>query len=118
MSGTAQVAVTATLTSGTTSQKQYGPVTFTNTSANEQTVSVAVGTNTTITVPTTPSQATGVIIIPPTTNTNTLTLKGVAGDTGIAISPTAPTFIPFATAPPVSFVLNASSSTNILFWWV
>lgn len=118
MSGTAQVSVTATLTGGLTSQKQYGPVTFSNTAANEQTQNVAVGTNTTITIPTTPVQATGVIIIPPTSNTNILTLKGVAGDTGIAIAPAAPTFIPFATAVPASFVLNAASTTQVIFWWV
>lgn len=118
MAGTAAVTVTATLNSGTTTNKQYGPVTFQNVSANEQTTNVAVGTNTTITVPATPLQATGVVIIPPTNNANALTLKGVSGDTGIAISPVAPTFIPFATSPPASFVMNAASSTNILFWWV
>ena len=65
------------------------------------------------------AQAGGVWIIPPSTNTQTLTLKGVTGDTGIAISKVAPTFIAFYTTPPTSFVLTAGAQiTGVKLAWV
>lgn len=49
----------------------------------------------------------GVLIIPPSTNTAiALTLKGVAGDTGVPISKFAPTLLTFDATPPASIVLN------------
>jgi len=53
---------------------------------------ITVGTS--FTAVTVPSGASLCVIIPPTTNTNALTLKGVTGDTGIPISPSQPTVIP------------------------
>lgn len=50
-------------------------------------------------------------IVPPSTNTQAITLKGVGGDTGIAISKTDPTSIAFETAP-ANFVLNAGAAIN------
>lgn len=41
-----------------------------------------------------PVGAKGVIFIPPTDNAETLTLKGVTGDTGIPLDPASPAFIP------------------------
>lgn len=72
---------------------------------------LATGDNT-ITVP----SVTGVTvkaatIIPPSTNTQAITLKGVGGDTGIPISKTDPTSIAFETAP-ASFVLNVGGNIN------
>lgn len=68
--------------------------------------------NNTITVP----SATGITvkaatIIPPSDNVQTLTLKGVGGDTGISIHATDPTSIAFGTAP-ANFVLNAGGAIN------
>ena len=57
------------------------------------TVGLASGANT-ITVPT---GCTLVIIVPPTTNTETITLKGVTGDTGRQISKTKPTILAWET---------------------
>jgi hypothetical protein len=52
------------------------------------------------------SKAGGVLIVPPLMSTWVLTLKGVAGDTGIALAKLAPSFLAFGTTPPASFVLN------------
>lgn len=69
---------------------------------------LAPGANT-ITVPTGGSTVKGATIIPPSGNTNAITLKGVSGDTGVEISKTDPTSIGFETAP-ANFVLNAAST--------
>ena len=42
-----------------------------------------------------PTGATGVVITPASSGTGTLTLKGVAGDTGIPLSATQPTLLTF-----------------------
>lgn len=68
--------------------------------------------NNTITVP----LVTGVTvkaatIIPPSTNTQTITLKGIAGDTGISLSLTEPSSIAFGTVP-VSFVLTVGGNID------
>ena len=69
---------------------------------------LAPGDNT-ITVPTGGSTVKGATLIPPSGNANAITLKGVGGDTGIAISKVDPTSIGFETAP-ANFVLNAAST--------
>lgn len=69
---------------------------------------LAAGANT-ITLPTDDTTVTGATIVPPSDNTQTLTLKGVTGDTGVSISPTDPTSIAFSTVPPASFVLTAGA---------
>jgi hypothetical protein len=60
-----------------------------------------------ITLPTGGSTPKGATIIPPDDNVETLTLKGVTGDTGIALSKVDPTSISFDTSPPVSIGLTA-----------
>jgi hypothetical protein len=72
---------------------------------------LALGANT-ITVPAaTGITVKGATIIPPAGNTQSLTLKGVAGDTGVLISNTDPTSIAFETAP-ANFVLSAGGAIN------
>lgn len=64
------------------------------------------------------TNAGGVILIPPTSNIQTLTVKGVTGDAGIPISPNAPFVYTFtAGSPPTSFVLNAGGGLTILLAW-
>lgn len=53
------------------------------------TATFAVG----FTAVTPPATATAALIIPPSANTNAITLKGVTGDTGIPISKTQPTVL-------------------------
>jgi hypothetical protein len=74
---------------------------------------LASGANT-ITVPS--ASCVWVIIIPPSSNTQTLTLKGVTGDTGIALSKTGPFLLSLASVS--SFVLTAGGTiTGVRFIW-
>jgi hypothetical protein len=71
----------------------------------------------TITVPTGGSTPSAVTILPPTGNTVTLTLKGITGDTGVALHLTDPTTIALATTV-TTFVLTTSNTlTGIRFYW-
>lgn len=73
--------------------------------------------NTTINIPTGGSTPKACIIIPPSGNANTLTLKGVAGDTGILLHKTDPTTIAIDTGV-TSFVLNAGATiTGVRLVW-
>lgn len=59
-----------------------------------------------------PTWAVGVLIEPAANNTIALTLKGVTGDTGTPLSPTAPTLISFPSTPPANIVITAASVTT------
>ena len=78
---------------------------------------LASGANT-ITVPaTTGVTVTACTIVPPTGNTQTLTLKGVTGDTGVGIHLTDPTTIALASGTS-SFCLTAGAQiTGVRFFW-
>lgn len=79
-----------------------------------QSSNLSSGVNT-ITVPT---KAGGVVIMPPSTNTQTITLKGASGDTGVALSKTAPTVLTFDTTPPGTIVLTTGGVINdTRFYW-
>lgn len=76
-----------------------------NSPAMQQLVSLIDGNNT-ISVPSIEDFVVhGVVIVPPTANDNQLTLKGVNGDTGIALSALQPTILQFGDTVPTSFVL-------------
>lgn len=88
--------------------------------ATAQLLTLASGANT-ISATNCPAIASagGVVLVPPSGNTIAVTLKGISGDTGIALSLTAPTFLSFAVVPPTSFVLNAGSQlTGYKFVWI
>lgn len=71
----------------------------------------------TITVPTGGTVPTAVTILPPTGNATAITLKGVSGDTGIAIHNTDPTTVALASSV-TTFVLNAAAQiTGVRFYW-
>ena len=96
-----------------------GPFTIAGNSANNfqvNSVTLASGANT-VTVPT---WAVGCIINPNVTNTTGLTLKGVTGDTGVALDPSGPTLLNFPATTPASFVLTAASLfstvTEVIFF--
>ena len=74
--------------------------------------------NNTITVPTTGTFVpTAVTIVPPTTNTTSITFKGVNGDTGVRIHNTDPTTIALHSSV-VSFVLTTGAEiTGCRFYW-
>lgn len=78
-----------------------------------QSIDLANGNNT-ITVP---SNSVAVMIIPPTANTETLTLKGVNGDTGIALHLTNPFIVSLSSVS--SFVISAGNAiTGVRFIFV
>lgn len=55
----------------------------------------------------------GCTIVPPSTNTATLTLKGVAGDTGVVLHATDPSSLAL-NSPTATFVLTASAAVTAL----
>lgn len=63
-------------------------------------------------------QCGAVILVPPTGNIVTLTLKGVTGDTGVALSLTGPQLLTFSATPPSSFVITTNNTVTgfILIW--
>jgi len=73
------------------------------------TINLASGANT-ITGPGVSFLVTGLTIIPPAGNTSLITLKGVAGDTGVNLHKTDPTSIALDNTPFVSLVLNAAAA--------
>ena len=62
------------------------------------------------------NSALGILILPPAGNTVAITLKGVTGDTGFALSKTNPTFLSIPATTP--FVLVAASPVVIRVIWV
>jgi hypothetical protein len=71
---------------------------------------LASGVNT-ITVP---SGASGFVLVPPSTNTNTIQLKGVSGDTGLSLPKASFSVYTFDTAAvPANFVLTCGGTVGL-----
>ena len=88
----------------------------TNSPAQTEIKVLAAGANT-ISAPTGGTVPVAVTIIPPAGNTNLITLKGIAGDTGVPLHKTDPTTIALDTTF-ASFVLNAAAlTTGVRFTW-
>lgn len=69
---------------------------------------------------TVPAGVTGVRIVPPVTNTLTITVKGITGDTGMQISPNSPSCFNFTSvgSPAFGIAIGAGSgSCALLFEW-
>ena len=79
----------------------------TSSPAQQELKTLALGSNT-ITVP---SGAVACTIIPPAGNTNSVTVKGVTGDTGIRLHNTDPSSIAIDSSVS-TFVLTASTTTS------
>ena len=107
MSKTATTSQTATVTGDGLSYTE-GPNAVTNNSAQPPgSIACSTGANT-VTVP---GGVMGVMLVPPPTNALTIMLKGVTGDTGVALSKVNPTTLMFDLSPPASFVLTVGSGT-------
>lgn len=106
MSTTSQRSVSVILTGDVTANLEYAAANNGSCPGDIDILTLALGANT-IVLPTGGSAPKGAIIIPPSGNLLALTLKGVAGDTGIGLHLTDPISISFLTPPPVSFVINA-----------
>lgn len=116
MAANATVTIGGQITGTPTGNTQIGPITITSAAACGQRTQIALasGANT-ITVPASPAP-TGVLIQLPSTNTVVTTLKGITGDTGIAIGKTGVFMLCFDPAAlPASFVLtSASAQTGLI----
>ncbi len=110
MAATASIVIKGTILDTPTGTKTLA-ATLSSVAANGQVQQIVLqsGANT-ITVPTTPPPS-GCMITLPATNTAVTTLKGVSGDTGIAIGKTTTTLLNWdSTAVPASFVLSSAST--------
>ena len=122
MPATASITISGAILETPTGARTVGPITLTSAAANGevQRIVLQAGANT-ITVPATPA-TNGCIIVLPATNTSVTTLKGVTGDTGIAIGKTTKHALSWdPTAPPASFVLTSVSTqtglvTEVIFY--
>lgn len=107
---------TITFTGDVTATQTNAALQNPNSPGVNQLLSLAVGTNT-IAVPAGGATPVSVTIIPPAGNIVPITLKGVAGDTGIPLHLTDPSTIALA-AGVASFVLAAGNVvTGVRFIW-
>jgi len=103
------ISIQGTIEDGPAGDITVGPITTTGVAWASQAQILASGFNT-ITVPQLPVPV-GVIIIPPSTNTQTVILKGITGDTGIRLHKTKPHLLTFdSTAVPATFGLTAGAN--------
>lgn len=120
---TGNVTLSGNVSGGPDGARTFGPLAITASSAvtQETSVSLSVGANT-VTVP---SGATCAMIVPPNAATpvpnpvygGTLTLKGVTGDTGVALSNKWPSLVSWDT-PPGSIVITASATGTLIVWFM
>lgn len=119
MAAQASVSISGQISNLPLGNQTIGPLTATSAAACGQVQELVLqsGANT-ITVPATPAPN-GVIIQLPATNTAVTTLKGVTGDTGIAIGKTGFFMLCFdPLAVPASFVLTSASTQTGLFTYI
>jgi len=119
MAAQASVTISGQITGTPVGSQTIGPLTATSAAACGQIQELVLqsGANT-ITVPSTPAP-TGVVIQLPSANTAVTTLKGVTGDTGIALGKTGFFMLCFdPTAVPASFVLTSASTQTGLFTYI
>jgi hypothetical protein len=114
--GTANTAITVQGSGTTFGTVNYAPPIMVN--ANSPMYSQYINLSNSNNAITSPTVAGGVIFTPPTANTNTITLKGVNGDTGIAVSKIASCLFTFDTTP-ANFVITTGGAINAceLFWY-
>jgi hypothetical protein len=111
MTATASVSIAGMIQGTSTGNRTIGPINVSSANASPivQTVVLQSGANT-ITPPTSPATS-GCVIQLPSTNTAVVTLKGVSGDTGIAIGKTTTLVLNWdSTAAPATFVLSSAST--------
>ena len=111
MSASANIMITGQITNTPTGSRVIGPISLTSSAASPQVQEIVLqsGANT-VTCPVTPAPSGCIIALNPA-NTAVVTLKGVTGDTGIAIGKTSTLVLNWdATAAPASFVLTSAST--------
>jgi hypothetical protein len=107
---------TITFTGDTTATQTNAAANNPNSPGQNELKNLAAGANV-ITAPTGGATPVAVTIVPPAGNTAALTLKGVAGDTGVLLHLTDPCTLSLG-AGVVSFVLNAAAAvTGLRLIW-
>lgn len=64
-----------------------------------------------------PGTVNGLRIVPPPGNTQTLTLKGITGDTGIPIAVAKPTYLDFTGVVSPAMGITAGGAVTLLLEW-
>lgn len=110
MAAAASITLSGSITSAPTGGKTFSAsISSAAACPATQTITLQSGANT-ITVPTAPAPK-GCVIKLPAANTVAITLKGVTGDTGVAIGKTGFIVLSWETSsPPSSFCLTAASA--------
>lgn len=114
MAASATVTISIAVTGLPAGSEAIAPAAITSATAvgQIQTVNLTSSTFFALTVPSIPNAPTGVLIIPPSGNAVTLTLKGVTGDTGIALSLTGWNYVSLAGAGGALGILPGAGAVN------
>lgn len=110
MSVTAQRSIHIQLTGDIEAAESYVAAVNTTSPGQIEVKQLVSGTNT-ITPPTSAVTARACTILPPASNTLAITLKGIGGDTGVALHPTDPTTIALNSTTG-TFVLSVTTTIN------
>lgn len=113
---TAEIKLSATVLGLLTGNRTASPATasFDDAHGGVTLLDLSSGANT-ITIPT---GATAALIVMPSTNTTGVTLKGVTGDTGLALAPAGWQLINWGASVPSTFVLTAAGAiSNVEIAW-
>lgn len=111
MAVSAQRSVLISLEGEVEYSQQFNSVENLDSPGSVDTVALSSGANTI----TPPTGATGCTIVPLTTNSTLMTLKGVSGDTGIALALTSPTSLGLNGSS--TFVINAAAAMTVRLIW-
>ena len=122
---TGSINLAAAVSGGPDGARTFGPLAITANAAvtAETSVTLTAGSVTVVV----PAGATAVVLFPPNSINpvpnpafgGSLSLRGVAGDTGIALSPKWPTVIPFDPVNPLtSFVLTSTAVGTLTAWFM
>lgn len=116
MSVSALRTITITYTGDTTGVESIPAATNAASPGSIEIKNLSSGANT-ITVPTGGTTAVACVILPPVGNIISITLKGVTGDTGVALHLTDPSTVALASTV-TTFVLTAGSAiTGVRLYW-
>lgn len=111
MATSAAKTITVTFTGDVSGTQTLTPATNATSAAKVDILTLASGANT-ITVPAvTGFTVTGCVIAPPAGNVNSITFKGVSGDTGTRLHNTDPSYLALDSSV-VSFVLTAGAQVS------
>lgn len=116
MSVTGVRSVLITFSGDLVSSNSYAAATNSTSPGQRDIVTLTNGANT-ITPPTGGTIPQAVTIIPPAANTNSMTLKGVSGDTGVSLHLTDPTSIGLGSTTGTFVITTAAVITGVQFIW-